>query len=235
MGADLSSLECGGCRREGKRMQSLPTFPGSVVANPHSFELSYGSLDEYGVRTIADMLQRADIKEVVLCHNNIGDAGCAILARALRYTSVEAIDLRGNMIGPKGIKALVDGLEKSCLKSLNLGNNHIGDEGAKLLAGALPTSGLEALHLSSNRIGIVGGEAIAKVLADCPSLKELTFDHNDIGDIGAFTFADHLSKSYLSKIDLRGNRISPRGSCALEHLFREMKGELRVVGLVYAN
>lgn len=163
----------------------------------------------------------ANLRELVLSANRIGDRGIATLADALpKCDALERLLIDRNCIGPSGAAALAKRLPRSNIKELvlgsHLGGNPLGPVGVEALAAALGdeleraaadrATRLEALALEDCAIGIRGAKALAAALP-CSGVSALSLARGDLGDAGAAYVLDALPPGFLS-LDLAGNGIS---------------------------
>jgi hypothetical protein len=147
--------------------------------------------DEQSVEVIEAMSTHPQLENLELLAMNIRRNECTALATLLRCTMTR-------------------------LHSLNLNGNYIDDEGVDALVGALTNnSSLAILHLCHNRnITVQGCQSLAVLLEQPNSgLEKLDVSYNNIGDEGAFIFANALtSNSKLKTLYLYfGNGITSEG------------------------
>jgi Ran GTPase-activating protein (RanGAP) involved in mRNA processing and transport len=146
-----------------------------------------------------------------IVHRDIDNTDCLNLAEACvkgALANVRELTLSGNAIGDAGCAALADAAGKGALanlKELHLYNNQIGDAGCAALAdaagkGALPN--LQTLELSGpdggrGGIGDAGLTALACAKGALANLTTLWLPHNQIGDEGMIKFSEALGKGAL--------------------------------------
>ena len=95
-------------------------------------------------------------------------------------------------------------------------NCGIDDGGADVLSNGLKTSVLENLVLDFNRISDSGAVALARCIARCNVVREVSIQCNSIGDSGAIALADALVNcSSLRRLDLQGNGLGDEGAVAI--------------------
>eukprot|EP00966_Prymnesium_polylepis_P267962 6190382-Prymnesium_polylepis.1 len=161
----------------------------------------------------------AKLEELLLDHNQIGDAGLTALAGAIAggaMGQLTRLELWDNGIGDAGMIAFAEALKPTpsmpmgSLANLQTllfgdvyGGNNIGDKGMEafstaIASGSLPL--LKDLNLCSNRIGDEGMIAFAEsiklncnsTIGKLASLQELGLSDNKIGDAGMKAFAKAL-------------------------------------------
>uniref|UniRef100_A0A8D0GG49 Uncharacterized protein n=1 Tax=Sphenodon punctatus TaxID=8508 RepID=A0A8D0GG49_SPHPU len=68
---------------------------------------------------------------------------------------------------------------------------------------------LKILHLQSNNIGSPVGPQLARALAECPHVEEISLSENSFGDSGVRVFSEELPRlTQLRKIELKLCEIS---------------------------
>jgi hypothetical protein len=108
-------------------------------------------------------------------------------------------------------------MEAPTLRSLDLSFNNLAGAGAKVLAGSLGkrSCGLQYLGLAGNKIDDAGAAAVAASLLDNGTLTRLDLSRNHIGDDGATSLAQALTKAELLHIAIGTNRFTAAGTTAL--------------------
>ena len=157
------------------------------------------------------------LKVVTLNYNEVeGDVPFAEITEALsKHPQLEQLDLRRMNIGTNECTALVNLLRSTAanLLELSLGYNTIEDVGVDVLVDALlPNSSLRSLDLSYNPITIRGCQSLAALLENPNSnLDALYLDNNNIGNLGAFIFANALARNRKLNILYLNNDITAEG------------------------
>jgi hypothetical protein len=132
----------------------------------------------------------------------------AILCRSPRVAPLEHLALYNCNLTRQGAKAIGSGtFHNLTALHLGLGNytmNHIGPDGVQHLT---PLTRLTTLDLDYNHIGDKG----VRALRAFPGLEQLHLQANDITNRGLLALCDAPFLRELGFLDLRGNRISPRG------------------------
>jgi uncharacterized protein (TIGR02996 family) len=158
----------------------------------------------------------ANLHELDLCDNELGNGGVDLLARSPHLKRLEALDLSFNGMDDAGVRALARASTLPALTELRLNDNGtITADGLAALAESPFFAGLTALDVSGNDIGEAGVRA---VLAS-PSLARLqilSLGRNPIGDAGAAVLARSALLERMvarsGRLDLRGHPHGPIGA-----------------------
>lgn len=145
------------------------------------------------------------------------DAGAKMdkLAQCPALAQVRELDLCGNDLGNGGLNLLLRSPYLQQLESLDLSFNGIGNGGAEMLANARSLAKLRALHLNDNRT--IGCDGI-RSLARSPffgQLRTLDVSGNDVADAGLVSLIESPTLSRLNRLRLHANRIGDVGVAAL--------------------
>nr|XP_031361744.1 protein NLRC5 [Lonchura striata domestica] len=193
-----------------------------------------------------------NMEEINLSHNEIGDPGLINLAAVLlEMQNLKKIDLSGNCPSPAGGEKLVGALA-NCkhIKELLISKPHcfflppsesfasgtfqhsprhvlsrngFGDRTAVTLALCLPhMTNLKILHFQNNNIRQAGGLELARALAVCGLLEEISIAENDLGEQSIHALSQGLPCfRHLRKIDLKFCGITDDASKSLSLGFRQ--------------
>ncbi|XP_078588923.1 uncharacterized protein LOC144869450 [Branchiostoma floridae x Branchiostoma japonicum] len=180
-------------------------------------------------------LQR--LRVLSLGANHIGDRGVAELAgQFVHICNIEVLNLDHTGMTHKGVIAIAAQVHHlPRLKQLDLGKNKIGDLGARALAEVFPRLRcLQDLFLWDCGITSTGAEVISNRMVHLAQLRELHLANNDITlDNLQLLVSGFLASPSLSKIDLRGVRVSELGTQA-EGMFysfvKRLKGSVDLHG-----
>lgn len=142
---------------------------------------------------------------LVLDHNHLGDQGAAMLAGGLqRCSSLKHLSLAYCGISALGARALGtifvadEAMKKGnvpapALLHLNVAGNPLGGAGLMYLCGGVSSSmSLQVLNLFGIGVGEGDSQALqvlGTTLVLCPTLQQVDFDGNYIGDAGALQLA----------------------------------------------
>lgn len=163
--------------------------------------------------------QLAQVRELDLCGNDLGNGGVNVLCRSPYLQALEAIDLSFNEISDSGMRVFAKTGQLPGLRVLNLSDNaKIGVVGVWELTRSLRFGKLRTLDLSGNDLD----DAAVRALTGSESLKSLSavsLHANHIGDAGLAALASSRLLSQMlqrsPKLDLRDNGIGSHGMAAL--------------------
>ena len=241
--------------RGDKTFDEMAAFSGAVI-RWGSRRLSDGDCRLMG-RWLFGRGAMAQLRELHLRFNQIGDAGLAALAQALGgLPRLETLSLNNNRVGDAGLAALAracahDGALRS-LEALFLNENQIGDAGLAAFAAGARGGGLARLTLlllDANAFGAAGVRALAAAGAHgaLPKLTTLYLSGNAIGEPGTQSLAAALAGGALPELQRLCLDQLDRGllaACAargvapvrLHHAFRPSQGRILVAdGPMQAN
>ena len=189
------------------------------------------------------LLFRSDAtRNINLCDTDIDDELMITLAHAMgSMANLQELFLAGNQIGDAGMQAFADAIGKGsigALEYLNLAVNEIGDAGLQALAGVIGNGSmgaLERLGLSSNQIGDAGLQSLAGAIGN-GSLRALTYldlEHNQIGDPGMIEFSRSIAigSMELTTLQLGVNNIMDDGLVMLIPHFKAKLSKLTVFSI----
>jgi uncharacterized protein (TIGR02996 family) len=94
----------------------------------------------------------ADLTELELAQNSLGDDGASRLAAWQGAASLLRLGLKRNGIGDVGVRALTDSVHHNGLVELDLADNPVGEYGGQALAQAGGLAGLQKLDVSGTSI-----------------------------------------------------------------------------------
>ncbi|XP_037373213.1 ribonuclease inhibitor [Talpa occidentalis] len=148
-------------------------------------------------RLVSAMGTKPGFRELVLTHNQIGEAGARALCRGLAAApcQLELLNLEScglTSSNCEDVGALVD--SKASLCHLDLSNNPLGDAGIAQLCSALlgPSSQIKTLWLWECDLTAEGCREVCRVLRAKKSLKELSLADNALGDEGVRLLCESL-------------------------------------------
>ncbi len=161
----------------------------------------------------------ANIRELDLCGNDLGNGGLNLLLRSPHLGRLESLDLSFNGIGDSAMHWLACTRAFPRLKALHLNDNRtIGCAGLASLAASDRFQHLRTLDLSGNDVADAGLAAVCGSAA-FPRLDRLRIHANRIGDAGieALAQSELLGRLLKSggKLDLRENTIGAAGIRAM--------------------
>ncbi|KAG8125644.1 hypothetical protein E2320_020776 [Naja naja] len=135
------------------------------------------------------------LRDLCIGDNSIGDAGLAILCQGVQNPNckVEKLWLWECNITAAGCKQLATIIgTKETLKDMSLLGNPVKDQGAEFLCQGLkdPKTKLQSLWLGQSSITEVCCDALAKLIVEKPSLRELDVSYSHIGDEGVLKLCE---------------------------------------------
>lgn len=213
-----------------QRLLELGAGGGGAGAAGGSVNLSGGEVgsDEALLELVVPCMENAAWQRVWLAHNQLGDVSLAGLAQARAFANLRELFLSDNRIGDSGVKSLCKVLlAGQCqLEWLNLSRNQITDQGVCTLCQALPFCSIKVLWLEQNaHITDVGALALAQASQD--HLDGLWVASNQIGDAGMLALARAwIFSGRDMHLDYRGNPLSPSMVDEMHRLF-QVKSSLK--------
>ena len=190
-----------------------------VMKQAHLVDFSWKHLLSADIPMIADLLPTcAELRELDLSHNNLGDAGAILLASCLHSAckSLEIIRLTRNGITGHGCEALArflsDAKASSNVKHVDLSLNALHDDSAIGAALATNTS-LVDLDLSSNALR--GGQSIAQALNKNRTLARVHLLYNPLDVQSALALAAAIRTRMAIGVELSLCNIDPDAECVL--------------------
>jgi uncharacterized protein (TIGR02996 family) len=136
--------------------------------------------------------------------NFLGPAGARALAESPCFANVAELQLCRNPLGDEGGVELA-AADWPRLADLHLSRCRLGPESAAALIGAPGLAGLRGLDLAGNDLGDVGAAALALSPA-LGRLRTLDLSDNAIGEDGAVALLTSPYLDYVSELRLDGNR-----------------------------
>ncbi len=150
----------------------------------------------------------ANVRELDLCDNDLGNGGVELLARSSFLKNLEALDLGFNGIDDAGVVALARASTFPALSTLDLNDNgQITSDGLKALAESPFFAGLTTLDVSGNDINDAGVRAALGSLSFA-RLHTFRLSRNPIADAGAAALA---RSALLGRMLARSSRLELRG------------------------
>ena len=217
----------------------------ALMACPHlprlrSLGLADNGLVVRGATAIAEALppQAADLTELDLSINDVGDDGAEVLSRLVALRNLTVLSLRQQEAAPYhdrihavGVTALADSPHLTELVALDLAHNAIGDAGLRALAGWPKLRQFRRLNLSDNGIGDIGDAGIQRLVTSpyLEQLNSLDLSFNPLGVAGASALAEWQWMERLAVLNLSSCGLRNLG---LMRLLASPHGRnLRVLGL----
>lgn len=155
----------------------------------------------------------AQITDLDLSANLMGDEGLTALAKAKSLTNVRVLSLNGNAVKGPGVAALGKSALLAPVEELGLAQNKFQNTGAKGLAASKNVRSLRLLTLGHNWMGVQGLEA----LLDNPALSNLEELREGMNNYGAQLVRSFAASQTLKLWTLR---LGPETTTvALEELF----------------
>ena len=169
------------------------------------------------------------LQHLHIYQNNLSSESVASIITGLSQNiSLTDLDISNSHFSIANVNSLASVLKdhpKKCtLTVLYLRDCHINSEGAVELAAALcKNTTLKHLDLSHNSIGehVDGANAVAKVLVENKTLRELNLQECHISSEGAVKLAAALCKnSILKDLNLNRNPISVKGASSMSDMLQ---------------
>jgi hypothetical protein len=145
---------------------------------------------------------RVEILDLSYC--NLEDGELAEIVRALiGHPTLKVLNLESNRAGPQTLKALQDLLiSKSCkLEILDMSWQKNASDIGVLADGLQGNRYLTTLRLHGHNLGNSFVGRLAKSLATCSRLEELSISRNNISEWGLETFVSHFTESSVIRLD----------------------------------
>jgi len=190
-----------------------------------TLSLTNTGLDDVSTKPLSEVLEKLNIKSLILSKNKLTGKGAEDLAKGLATNaSLTELDLEDNLIDDAGVAHLAANLAlKPHLTKVNLNGNKISGAGVKSLVEHLgnPDRQLPELHLARNQIGDEGAAAVGQLLKTNHTITSINLSANKIGNKGVEALVASLgSDSPVVSIDLSNNEIGVEGALALHKLIQ---------------
>jgi hypothetical protein len=160
----------------------------------------YRSLGPADIILIASDIVNGSVSECNLRGNNLGVEGWTSIFNALRdspTSTISAWDLSGENLGPGIATALAEYLSTSTMiTECNVSGNKLDSESATVLA----------------KIGVEKGIMLFGIKRD---QKEANFANRGLSPVDIILFASDIATGSLTRIDVRGNKITGDGAAQL--------------------
>ncbi len=134
-------------------------------------------LDAEDVGALVGWAGGAELTDLSVFGNEIGDAGAIALAQTTAFPLLTRLDVGQNQVGADGAVALAQATGFPRLTCLDLSINRVGDEGARALAQTTAFPLLTVLNLCYNRVSDEAASALAHATS-FPSLTGLYLNGN---------------------------------------------------------
>ena len=109
-------------------------FPKIDINNNWRIALRYNiEIDKKLAQVLIKILNRLNIKELIVENNKLSDESIKNLVKILQETKVDDFSVENSKIDPDEIKLLTDDFQKTNVTTFSLRWNSIGTEGAKIL------------------------------------------------------------------------------------------------------
>ncbi|XP_058012659.1 ribonuclease inhibitor isoform X1 [Ahaetulla prasina] len=149
-----------------------------------------------GCKELATIIgTKETLKEMSLLGNPVENEGVEFLCQGLKdpKTKLQSLWLRDCGLASACCKSIGSALSvNSVLKELQLGGNSIGDEGViEICEGVMsPNCNLDSLWLGQSSVTAVCCDALAKLIVEKSSLRELDVSYSQIGDEGVLKLCE---------------------------------------------
>jgi uncharacterized protein (TIGR02996 family) len=173
----------------------------------------HGSLDEEGIKLLADSPYLEALEGLGLSYNNLGVGGVRGLTASALLGRLRRLDLASNNFGVSGVEVLVGSGRLDRLEVLDL-SGVLGDAGVQALADYRGIYNLTSLSLQGARLRAPGLRSLA-ASARFPRLTTLDVRANEVGDEGLQALAQSRHLSRLQALDVSDNQVGSTGPRAL--------------------
>ncbi|XP_073789914.1 dynein regulatory complex subunit 5 isoform X2 [Danio rerio] len=163
-------------------------------------DFSHNHISDRGARAIAKLLNRSQLKTLIVCNNQIRGAGAQALAHALaKNNTLTSLNLRLNRIADEGGQALAQALIKNkTLVNLHLGGNNMTEPAAVALSQALVENcALKSLNLCNNRLGADGGKVLEEGMTHNCTLVECDIRLTDVDQDSEYSICQALHANQI--------------------------------------
>mmetsp|Transcript_1227 Transcript_1227/g.1869 ORF Transcript_1227/g.1869 Transcript_1227/m.1869 type:complete len:830 (-) Transcript_1227:231-2720(-) len=183
--------------------------------------------------------QNANLSELKLGYNNLGDSGIVTLAAGIGiHHKIQSLDLGFNHFGDEGCQALASALQGSSIVTLYLAGNLFQEDGAIAISDAIRAGcSLSKLHLTGNRLGSAGVTAITSAILENElqqngGVEELFLGGTSMGPGGCHAVARMLERSSsLQVISLANCGITDEEVAVIAASIKENRNELPLQSL----
>ena len=227
---------------QGVTSRIAPFLIGSCFAALEHLDLRDGQLGASDIGMLLQAPALAQLRQLDLANNPIGDAGLLLLAKARclsgelertgltdagmvhlsrseHLATLEVLRLSENRIGAPGVAALMTSTHLENLRALHFDRCPIGPDGAQAIGAAQHLYRLRELRLHGGRIGPRGLSTLTKALW-FTELEDLDLSYCDLDD-AALKHLIQLRTSRLRRLSLGSAAITAHG---LGHLLASAAG-----------
>lgn len=206
----------------------------SALANAFTNGLEVTELNLTGTGVTPEQITRVfnvaittNITHLIMSDNNLSfsDQRHGIGLRNL--VSLELLDMRNCRLGDKGMAALKkDVFHLQKLRAIDFSKNDFTADGLRLFCNSLLNSnGIRAVRIHENNIGPNGGLILSVFLERLEFLEIINVSYCGLGDVGIVTLAKALQSKTMTKMNLRCNNVTMKGSL---QLFQSLENSKRL-------
>ena len=176
-----------------------------------TFNISGNFITTHGTANIGALLSNNDeLKEINLSFNNLQATGIRNVLNSINLSNLRSLNISNNYI-TGDLKDVTDKLiHATKLEELNLGYNQLSADYVKYLLYQMKNKFTNAvqLYLAGNIVGLEVTEALADVLSDNITLKELDLSDNSLNEQGISKIFSRTKISTLVKLNISFNSIN---------------------------
>ena len=182
-----------------------------ITINLRTFDISGNFITTHGAANIGALLSNNDeINVINLSYNNLEESGIRNLLNSINLSNLCSLNISNNCIAGD-LKDVTDTLiHATKLVQLNLGYNQLSADYVKYLLYQMKNKFTNAiqLYLPGNIVGPEVTEALANVLSDNITLKELDLSDNNLNEQGISRIFYRLKVFTLIKLNISHNNIN---------------------------
>ncbi len=182
------------------------------------FQLCFPNVDNGGIITLAEQLNKTKINRFLLANANIDDTAGQVMAKTIAELPMKRVMLSGARIGDGTVRALTLLIQNDPeLTELDIGGDLITDQGTIYFAQMIQHSNLDTVGIQSIQITDNGMISLTDSLKELPSLTNDFAIASQSGEQGIVILAQQLNQTHFWRLTLAGygNLLTPNSMRAL--------------------